>query len=235
LIPPKRPTHIPNVNIADLTHDRFLELQLPDRFGLQKSWLEIYYETVYPRIPIISREIITKYFYDLPISIIHSMFSCCYHYQTRNFPLFQQHHQFSLNNVETSLDEPDLFIIISLLHACQYLKDNHRNIKSISYLAMAVRISHVLQIHITNEIPIYSHRDKSIQLNMELSKQATTSCVAFLYINDFYCCVIHNMPFLILQELNSHQLQQYDSFIENIEEYYNFNLVIFYSLYIWCL
>jgi hypothetical protein len=189
-----------------------VEQRAVNEFGAPIQFVELYVAFVYPRMPIISRELISKHFYDLPVGLLHAMYCCCFWGQASSSS-FERHYEYSVQLLHEQLHEPDIFTLLLSIHLGYYLLYTKKTKHAISYLAISIRISQILGLNSANIAPIF---EAAKNIEPAMVSEVCVGCIVHLYLYDFYFSNTMEIPFLLVSDFNSPLLSPYNEIAANL-------------------
>jgi hypothetical protein len=212
----KEALSIPRSN--NWTHETFLSQTLPNEMGDRIPWMDVYYGNQYPRCPILQREFVQKYYYDVPVELLHAMYIGCSQENSRFSPIFQDHADVVRNYVSKTLESPNVYTLLLIYALASFYYMQQRSSKTVTYMGLAIRICHELGIHLRNDVPVYSVRDQTLQLDLQSTKRIMTYAWIFSYVHDFYYQAITGLPYSTHGEFNFDLLEDFQHLSEDLSK-----------------
>jgi hypothetical protein len=200
------------------THDTFLSQTLPNEMGDRIPWMDVYYGSYYPRTPIIQREFIMRYYHDVPVELLHGMYIGCSQENSRYSPIFHDHVDMVRLYVNKTLEKPNLYTLLLIYALAAFYFVQQRSTKTVTYMGMAIRVCHELGIHLRNDVPVYSVRDPSLQLDLFMTKRIMTYSWMYSYVHDFYYQAITGLPYSTHGEFNFDLLEDFQHLSEDLSK-----------------
>jgi hypothetical protein len=220
---------------SDWTHADFQNLTLPNEVGEMVHWMEAYYTWSYGRMPLLTREFIDTYYYDLPVVLLHGMVVSCLQETTRESIDFEPHARILNDYVLNTIKNPTIYTLISVYYSAGYLYAQQKTIKAAAYMGLGIRICHELELHLRNDVPVYSAKNPKKQIDLQMTKKLMTTAWLVSYIQDFYYQGVTGMPFCTHSQFSSDLLKEYrDTKLDPLkaDKYFSLTIVIFITLYI---
>jgi hypothetical protein len=191
------------------THDLFLKLRLPDDMGKMVPWIEVFYTWSFGRLPVFTREFIDTYYYDLPIELLNGMFVSCMQERFRHMEEFKIHLEITNRYIYETLPKPTIYTLIMTYYHTMYCYVQQQTIKAATYMGLAIRLCHELQLHQSNDTPIYSVKTPLKQFRLKDTRRVLTAAWLFSYIQDFYLQAVSGTPHSTQCDFNMDILSEY--------------------------
>jgi hypothetical protein len=122
--------------IKNWTHANFAEK------NTEESWIESYYATVYPSLPLLDNPWLTKNMIDIPLALLHVIYACS---QITAFPTrAENHYRQALKMQFEDFDRADLLTIVTLLHFHYFESDS--DIANNLYFSTAIKFAILLEL-----------------------------------------------------------------------------------------
>jgi hypothetical protein len=190
--------------------------------GKLQPWLDVYFERVHPRYPLLSVDFVRNNYQKLPMFLLHGMYALAlatsidrdsiyspgdYHYSHCKL-LFENHRH-----------EPDpFFICATMLMSVYQIMYTTAVIGGVSMLSVAIRMAQEVGVFRLEDITWTSIDGSVLGVQTGTSKRFLQLIAYFLYESDVYTSFLRKLPFLIendiapLADYISHDHVEYNAF-----------------------
>jgi hypothetical protein len=192
--------------------------------GKLQPWLDVYFERVHPRYPLLSVDFVRNNYQKLPMFLLHAMYALAlatsidrdsiyspgdYHYSHCKL-LFENHRH-----------EPNpFFICATMLMSVYQIMYTTAVIGGVSLLSVAIRMAQEVGVFRLEDITWTCSDGSVLGVQTGTSKRFLQLIAYFLYESDLYTSFLRKLPFLIqddiapLAEYISQDQVTYNSFYE---------------------
>jgi hypothetical protein len=127
----------------------------------------------------------------------------------RHMEEFKIHLEITNRYIYQTLPKPTIYTLILTYYQTLYCYVQQQTIKSVTYLGLAIRLCHELELHLRNDTPIYSVKDPSTQFSLKDTRRVLTATWLLSYIQDFYLQAVSGIPYSTHCDFNMDILSEY--------------------------
>jgi hypothetical protein len=185
----------------DWSLERFWGQEIKDRTGESRSWITIYYQHIYDTFPMILELFLRDSFFKIPKELLHSLIACCSVFSNEPEDIFRMHLNASIRLIDQSLDTPDVFTVLAIVHVAIYYILKSELMNALKYLGMLVRLTSVMGLHMSVNHNI-TYRDSPDCIDGLISQRICLYICVFVYTYDFYISVMNGVPYMVGHEFH---------------------------------